>query len=220
MIVAIYARFSSVADLEKTSSIEAQIEMCKRKAVENGWVVDENHINVFLLHLGHGFSGTGRLDDGPFGSELANNFTQCQPSESTVVCNQNGSHLCLLRRCGSLATLVYLVTDWSESRRCALSKWGLTSREVRTLPSNPENEAPQTAETVVCALPRLERLSFEWLRLREEHVLDVHLLTLSACVLVRGALWSVWMPMVEIRHLGTPSQSSLLNTLWVLLFCR
>ena len=46
MIVAIYARFSSVADLEKTSSIEAQIEMCKQKAVENGWIVDENHIYI------------------------------------------------------------------------------------------------------------------------------------------------------------------------------
>ena len=46
MIVAIYARFSSVSDLEKTSSIEAQIEMCKQKAVENGWVVDENHIYI------------------------------------------------------------------------------------------------------------------------------------------------------------------------------
>ena len=34
MIVAIYARFSSVADLEKTSSIEAQIQMCKQKAME------------------------------------------------------------------------------------------------------------------------------------------------------------------------------------------
>ena len=42
MIVAIYARFSSVADLEKTSSIEAQIQMCKQKAVEDGWVVDQN----------------------------------------------------------------------------------------------------------------------------------------------------------------------------------
>ena len=46
MIVAIYARFSSVADLEKTSSIEAQIQMCKQKAVEDGWVVDENHIYI------------------------------------------------------------------------------------------------------------------------------------------------------------------------------
>ena len=46
MIVAIYARFSSVADLEKTSSIEAQIEMCKQKAIENGWVVDENHFYI------------------------------------------------------------------------------------------------------------------------------------------------------------------------------
>ena len=42
MIVAIYARFSSVADLEKTSSIEAQIQMCQQKAIENGWVVDQN----------------------------------------------------------------------------------------------------------------------------------------------------------------------------------
>ena len=46
MIVAIYARFSSMADLEKTSSIEAQIQMCKQKAVEDGWVVDENHIYI------------------------------------------------------------------------------------------------------------------------------------------------------------------------------
>ena len=46
MIVAIYARFSSMADLEKTSSIEAQIQMCKQKAIENGWVVDENHIYI------------------------------------------------------------------------------------------------------------------------------------------------------------------------------
>jgi len=36
MIVAIYARFSSVADLEKTSSIEAQIQMCKQKTMEQG----------------------------------------------------------------------------------------------------------------------------------------------------------------------------------------
>ena len=34
MIVAIYARFSSLADLEKTSSIEVQVEMCKQKAIE------------------------------------------------------------------------------------------------------------------------------------------------------------------------------------------
>ena len=45
MIVAIYARFSMV-DLEKTSSIEAQIEMCRQKAIENVWVVDENHIYI------------------------------------------------------------------------------------------------------------------------------------------------------------------------------
>ena len=38
MIVAIYARFSSLADLEKTSSIEAQIQMCQQKAVEDGWM--------------------------------------------------------------------------------------------------------------------------------------------------------------------------------------
>ena len=34
MIVAMYARFSAVADLEKTSSIEVQIQMCKQKAME------------------------------------------------------------------------------------------------------------------------------------------------------------------------------------------
>ena len=34
MIVVMYARLSSVADLEKTSSIEAQIQMCKQKAME------------------------------------------------------------------------------------------------------------------------------------------------------------------------------------------
>jgi len=33
MIVAIYARFSMV-DLEKASSIEAQIEMCRQKAID------------------------------------------------------------------------------------------------------------------------------------------------------------------------------------------
>ena len=46
MFSAIYALFSSVADLEKTSSIEAQIDMRKQKAVEDGWVVDENHIYI------------------------------------------------------------------------------------------------------------------------------------------------------------------------------
>ncbi len=34
MIVAMYARFSAVADLGKTSSIEVQIQMCKQKAME------------------------------------------------------------------------------------------------------------------------------------------------------------------------------------------
>ena len=34
MIVAMYARFSSVADLEKTSSIEVKIQRCKQKAME------------------------------------------------------------------------------------------------------------------------------------------------------------------------------------------
>ena len=48
MIVAIYARFSSVADLEKTSSIEAQIEMCKQKAVENG----SNYLRLGTVILG------------------------------------------------------------------------------------------------------------------------------------------------------------------------
>ncbi|MAE18385.1 hypothetical protein CMK12_05510 [Candidatus Poribacteria bacterium] len=43
MIVAIYTRFSPGNDPEKTSTIEAQIQMCRDLADTNGWYVDDNH---------------------------------------------------------------------------------------------------------------------------------------------------------------------------------
>ncbi len=38
---AIYARFSPGADREKSSTIEAQIAMCRQKAEADGFSVDE-----------------------------------------------------------------------------------------------------------------------------------------------------------------------------------
>ena len=46
MIAAVYARYSSGQDREQSSTIEAQIAMCKEKALANGWEVDSDHIYV------------------------------------------------------------------------------------------------------------------------------------------------------------------------------
>ena len=46
MIAAIYARYSSGQDREQSSTIEAQIAMCKEKALANGWEVDSDNIYV------------------------------------------------------------------------------------------------------------------------------------------------------------------------------
>ena len=43
---AIYARYSSGQDREKTSTIEAQTAMCREKAKSEGVIVDENHIYI------------------------------------------------------------------------------------------------------------------------------------------------------------------------------
>ena len=46
MIAAVYARYSSGQDREQSSTIEAQIAMCKEKALANGWEVDSDHIYI------------------------------------------------------------------------------------------------------------------------------------------------------------------------------
>ena len=43
---AIYARFSPGADREKSSTIEAQIAMCRQKAEADGFSVDETDIYI------------------------------------------------------------------------------------------------------------------------------------------------------------------------------
>ena len=49
MIAAIYARYSSGQDREQSSTIEAQIAMCKEKALANGWEVDNIYVDRAIL---------------------------------------------------------------------------------------------------------------------------------------------------------------------------
>ena len=49
MIVAIYTRFSPGNDPEKTSTIEAQIQMCRDLADTNGWYVQTRLIKDLLI---------------------------------------------------------------------------------------------------------------------------------------------------------------------------
>ena len=46
MTAGIYVRYSPGADREKTSTVEAQIEMCRQLANSKNIIVDENHIYV------------------------------------------------------------------------------------------------------------------------------------------------------------------------------
>ena len=66
MKAAIYARYSPGRDREKTSTIEAQLAMCREKAAADGVTIDEDHI-----YIDRGVSGSTIQRDG-FQQILAN----------------------------------------------------------------------------------------------------------------------------------------------------
>ena len=74
MKAAIYARYSPGRDRDKTSTIEAQLAMCREKAASEGVTIDEDHI-----YIDRGVSGSTIQREG-FQQILANieggNFPQ------------------------------------------------------------------------------------------------------------------------------------------------